>query len=352
LSIEKRPFGEHDSMQVDLYTLTNANNLEMKVTNYGGIITSLKIPDKNGKLDDVVLGYNSLDGYVKVNPYFGAIIGRYGNRIKKGKFVLDGKEYKLAINNAPNNLHGGPNGFDTVIWDAETKQDSNSVSIIFKYLSKDGEEGFPGNLEATVTYTLTNDNELKIDYLATTDQPTIVNLTNHTYWNFAGEGSGDILSHELMLNADKYTPVDNTLIPTGELPSVEGTPMDFRMPIAIGSRINDDFEQLKFGKGYDHNWVLNKSTENEMSLAATVYAPISGRYIEIFTTEPGIQFYSGNFLDGSIVGKSGKNYEFRHGFCLETQHYPDSPNQPDFPSTALRPGETYKTTTIHKFSVK
>ena len=352
LGIEKQAFGEVDGKKVDLYTLTNANNVEMKVTNYGGIITSLKVPDKNGNFDDIVLGYNTLAEYVKANPYFGAIIGRYGNRIKKGKFVLDGKEYTLAINNAPNNLHGGPNGFDTVVWDADIKQDSNSVSIIFKYLSKDGEEGFPGNLEAKVTYALTNDNELKIHYIATTDKPTIVNLTNHTYWNLTGEGSGDILSHDLMINADMYTPVDATLIPTGELASVEGTPMDFREATAIGSRINDDFEQLKFGKGYDHNWILNKSAENEMTLAATVYESTSGRYMEIYTTEPGIQFYSGNFLDGTIVGKSGKNYKFRDGFCLETQHFPDSPNQPNFPSTVLRPGETYETTTIHKFSVK
>ena len=352
LNIEKQAFGEVDGKKVDLYTLTNANNVEMKVTNFGGIITSLKVPDKNGNFDDIVLGYNTLAEYVKANPYFGAIIGRYGNRIKKGKFVLDGKEYTLAINNAPNNLHGGPNGFDTVVWDAETKQDSNSVSIIFKYLSKDGEEGFPGNLEAKVTYALTNDNELKIHYIATTDKPTIVNLTNHTYWNLTGEGSGDILSHDLMINADMYTPVDATLIPTGELASVESTPMDFREATAIGSRINDDFEQLKFGKGYDHNWILNKSAENEMTLAATVYESTSGRYMEIYTTEPGIQFYSGNFLDGTIVGKSGKNYKFRDGFCLETQHFPDSPNQPNFPSTVLRPGETYETTTIHKFSVK
>lgn len=352
LSIEKQPFGEVDGKKVNLYTLTNANKIEMKVTNYGGIITSLKVPDKNGHFDDIVLGYNTLAEYIKNNPYFGAIIGRYGNRIKLGKFTLEGNEYTLATNNPPNALHGGPKGFDKVVWDAKTTQDSNSVSIQFSYLSKDGEEGYPGDLNVIVTYILTNENELKIDYLATTDKPTIVNLTNHTYWNFAGEGSGDILNHQLMINADKYTPVDNTLIPTGEIASVEGTPMDFRVPTAIGSRIDDDFEQLKFGKGYDHNWVLNKSIENEMTLAATVFEPTNGRYMEIYTTEPGIQFYSGNFLDGSIVGKSGKKYEFRDGFCLETQHYPDSPNKPNFPSTVLRPGETYETTTLHKFSVK
>ncbi len=352
LSIKEQPFGEVDGKKVNLYTLTNTNNIEMKVTNYGGIITSLKVPDKNGNFDDIVLGYNTLADYIKNNPYFGAIIGRYGNRIKLGKFILEGNEYTLATNNPPNALHGGPKGFDKVVWDAETSQDSNSVSIQFSYLSKDGEEGYPGDLNVDVTYILTNENELRIDYLATTDKPTIVNLTNHTYWNFAGEGSGDILNHQLMINADKYTPVDNTLIPIGELASVEGTPMDFREATAIGSRINDDFEQLKFGNGYDHNWVLNKSVENEMTLAATVFEPTSGRYMEIYTTEPGIQFYSGNFLDGSIIGKRGKNYEFRDGFCLETQHYPDSPNKPNFPSTVLRPDETYKTTTLHKFSVK
>ena len=350
--ITSQHFGETDGKQVELYTLTNANNIEMKVTNYGGIITSLKLPDKNGKFDDVVLGYNNLDEYVKNNPYFGAIIGRYGNRIKEGKFTLDGEEYTLAINNAPNALHGGLKGFDKVVWNAQTKQDSNSVSIQLNYLSKDGEEGYPGNLEATVTYTLTNENELKIDYLATTDKPTVVNLTNHTYWNFKGEGTGDILGHILMINADRYTPVDNTLIPTGELAPVENTPMDFRTPTEIGARIGQDFEQLKFGHGYDHNWVLNKFPKDSISLAATVYEPTTGRYMEIYTTEPGIQFYSGNFLDGSIVGKSGKKYNFRDGFCLETQHFPDSPNEPDFPSTVLRPGEIYSTTTINKFSVK
>ncbi|MEJ2053662.1 MAG: galactose mutarotase, partial [Calditrichaceae bacterium] len=258
LSIKKQPFGQIDSIQVQLYTMTNANGIVMTVTNYGGIITSLKLPDKNGKFDDVVLGHNNLADYVKVNPYFGAIIGRYGNRIKEGKFVLDGKEYTLATNNPPNALHGGVKGFDKVIWDASMSQDMNSVSLQLKYLSKDMEEGYPGNLNVTVIYTLTNENELIINYSATTDKPTIVNLTNHTYWNLAGEGSGDILNHVLMLNADYYTPVDSTLIPTGEIAPVQGTPMDFTTPTAIGARINDDFTQLKYGNGYDHNWVLNK----------------------------------------------------------------------------------------------
>jgi aldose 1-epimerase len=352
LKIDKEIFGEVDGIPIGLYTLTNANQVEMKVTNYGGIITSFKIPDKDGNLGDVVLGYANLEGYVNNNPYFGCIVGRYGNRIGNAKFTLDGREYILAKNDGKNCLHGGIKGFDKVIWEAEMHKDQESVSIEFHYLSKDGEEGFPGNLNATVMYTLTNDNVFKIDYEAKTDKPTVVNLTHHTYWNFAGEGSGDILNHELMLNADAYTPVDENLIPTGEILSVEETPMDFKTLTPIGDRINSDYEQLKFANGYDHNWVLNKPTEGDLTLAAKVYEPKSGRVMEIFTTEPAIQFYSGNFLDGSIVGKSGKAYKIHSGFCLETQHYPDSPNNPNFPSVVLRPGETYRTTTIHKFSTK
>jgi aldose 1-epimerase len=350
--IEKEIFGEIDGIPVDLYTLTNDNQVEMKVTNYGGIITSFKIPDRNGTLGDVVLGYANLEEYVKNNPYFGCIVGRYGNRIGNAKFTLDGREYTLNKNDGKNCLHGGIKGFDKVIWKAETYKDKESVGIEFHYLSKEGEEGFPGNLDVTVKYTLTNDNIFKIDYLAKTDKPTVVNLTHHTYWNFAGEGSGDILNHELMLNANAYTPVDENLIPTGEILSVKGTPMDFTTPTAIGNRINSDYEQLKFSNGYDHNWVLNKPTEEDLVLAAKVYEPISGRVMEILTIEPGIQFYSGNFLDGSILGKSGNSYKIHSGFCLETQHYPDSPNKPNFPSVVLRPGETYRTTTIHKFSIK
>ena len=350
--IHKQVFGEFEGEKVDIYTLKNANQVEIKITNYGGIVTSIKLPDKNGGFDDVVLGYNNLNDYVNNNPYFGCIVGRYGNRIGKAKFTLDGKEYTLAKNDGENSLHGGLKGFDKVLWDAELLTGNDSQSLKLTYVSKDGEEGFPGNLKVIVTYTLTDANSFIIDYLATTDQPTIVNLTNHTYWNLAGEGSGDILNHQLMLNASAFTPVDQGLITTGKFWSVENTPMDFRKPIAIGERINSDYEQLKFGKGYDHNWVLNSTDRNNPTLAARVYEPVSGRVMEVFTTEPGIQFYTGNFLDGSITGKSGKAYGFRNGFCLETQHYPDSPNKPEFPSVVLNPGEKYKTTTIHKFSVR
>ena len=352
MKVEKKPFGETDGKKVDLYTLTNAKGVVMAVTTYGGIMVSLLVPDKAGKMGDIVLGYNDVAGYVKNNPYFGSTVGRYGNRIGKAKFSLDGKEYTLAANNGENSLHGGVKGFDKVVWDAKEVKADNAVGVELKYLSKDMEEGFPGNLSVTVTYWLTNDNEFKLDYLATTDKATVVNLTHHSYFNLAGEGSGDILGHELMMNADKYTPVDVGLIPTGELPAVEGTPMDFKKPTAVGARIDADFEQLKFGKGYDHNWVLNQKKPGEMTLAATVYEPKSGRFMEVMTTEPGLQFYTGNFLDGSIIGKSGKAYAFRNALCLETQHFPDSPNKPDFPSVVLQPGETYKTTTIYKFSTK
>lgn len=352
MKILKESFGEFEGAEVDIYTLKNANQVEIKITNYGGIVTSIKLPDRNGKFDDVALGYDNLQNYVDNNPYFGCIVGRYGNRIGNAKFTLGGKEYTLAKNDGENNLHGGLKGFDKVVWDAEPVIGEGSQSLKLTYLSKDGEEGFPGNLNVAVTYTLTDDNSFIIDYLATTDQPTIVNLTNHTYWNFAGEGSGDVLKHELMLNADSFTPVDQGLITTGEIRSVGNTPMDFTKPTAIGDRIDSDYEQLKFGKGYDHNWVLISGESDGLELAATVYEPVSGRFMEILTTEPGIQFYSGNFLDGSIIGKSGRPYEFRGGFCLETQHFPDSPNKPEFPSVELNPGETYKTSTVHKFSVK
>ena len=352
LNISKESFGVVDGTPVDLYTLTNSNNITMKVTNYGGIITSLMVPDKNGKNADIVLGFNKVDDYVANSPYFGAIIGRYGNRIAKGKFSIDGEDYTLAVNNGANALHGGLKGFDKVIWDAKTSSNDKSVSLTLHYLSKDGEEGYPGNLDVTVVYTLTNENTLEIQYTATTDKATIVNLTNHSYYNLAGEASGDILNQELMINADYFTPVDSGLIPTGELKPVKDTPFDFTTPHAIGSRIAEDNPQLKAGGGYDHNFVLNKENVSDTVLAATAYEPNSGRFMEIYTTEPGIQFYSGNFLDGTITGKSGTKYGFRNGFCLETQHYPDSPNQPQFPSTVLRPGETYSTKTIEKFSVK
>ncbi len=346
-SFGKTPQGQ----QVRLYTLTNAHGLKAKIMTYGAIVVSLEVPDKSGKMGDIVLGYDNLDSYVKNSPYFGAIVGRYGNRIGKGRFTLDGVTYdKLAINNGENHLHGGIKGFDKVVWTDEPVRRSNAVGVKLSYLSKDGEEGYPGNLQATVTYTLTKDNELRIDYLATTDKPTPVNLTHHGYWNLTG-GQRDILGHMLTLNADQFTPVDNGLIPTGDLLPVKGTVMDFTKPTPIGERIESDFEQLKFGGGYDHNWVLNKGGK-DMILAARVYEPTGGRVMEVYTKEPGIQFYSGNFLDGTITGKGGTVYQHRWGLCLETQHYPDSPNKANFPSTILRPGQKYETTTVYRFSAK
>ena len=348
--IQKQAFGKTtDGQAVDLYTLTNASGVEARIMTYGGIVVSLKVPDRNGKLGDVVLGYDNLEGYLKENPYFGALIGRYGNRIAKGKFTLDGRQYTLAQNNGENHLHGGIKGFDKVVWKARELKSKDGVGLRLTYLSRDGEEGYPGNLSVTVIYTLTDKNELKIDYAATTDKKTIANLTHHSYFNLAE--SGDILGHELMLNADRFTPVDKGLIPTGELRSVKGTPMDFTEPTPIGARIEQKDEQLGFGLGYDHNWVLNKKGA-ELSLAARVFEPTTGRVMEVYTTEPGIQFYSGNFLDGSIKGKGGKTYHKRYGFCLEAQHFPDSPNKPSFPSTVLSPGQKYAQTTIYKFSVK
>ncbi|MCI0490666.1 MAG: galactose mutarotase [Blastocatellia bacterium] len=348
--IEKQPFGKtSDGQAVDLYTLTNTGGVEVKITNYGGTVVSLKVPDRNGHKADVVLGHDNLDGYMTNNPYFGSIIGRYGNRIGKGRFSLNGQEYTLAKNNGENHLHGGIKGFDKVVWEAKEIDDKDGAGLSLNYVSKDGEEGYPGNLSVTVVYTLTDDNELKIDYTAATDKDTVVNLTHHSYFNLAGEGS--ILDHELMLEAGRFTPVDTGLIPTGELRSVKGTPMDFTQPTAIGARIDDDYEQLVLGKGYDHNWAL-ESGGGKLSLAARVSEPKAGRVMEVYTTEPGIQFYTGNFLDGSITGKGGQVYQRRYGFCLETQHFPDSPNKPDFPSTLLKPGRKYMTTTVYKFSAK
>lgn len=352
MEIEKHTFGKTaDGTPVEIYTLTNANGLKAKITNYGGIVVSLLVPDRDGKPGDVVLGYETLEEYIENNPYFGTLVGRYGNRIARGKFTLEGIEYTLAQNDGENHLHGGPKGFDKVVWKADAFRSKNSVGLKLTYLSKDGEEGYPGNLSVTVVYTLTNDNELKIEYTAVTDKVTIVNLTHHGYFNLAGAGLGDILGHELMIKADRFTPVDKGLIPTGELRSVKGTPMDFTRAVAIGARIDQAAEQLVLGGGYDHNWVLNNG-DGSLALAAKVYEPTTGRVMEVYTTEPGIQFYSGNFLDGSITGKGGKVYGYRYGFCLETQHFPDSPNKPDFPSTVLKPGETYTTTTIYTFSVK
>ena len=350
-SITKEPFGTVDGKQVDLYTLTNANGVEAKITNYGAIIVSLKVPDRNGKMDDVTLGYSKLEEYIKDTPYFGAIVGRYGNRIAKGKFKLEGKEYTLATNNDQNHLHGGIKGFDKVVWDVQTVTRNDTVGLKLTYFSKDGEEGYPGNLTSTVTYYLTNNDEIDIEYEATTDKATPINLTHHSYFNLAGQGNGDILGHEIMINADSFTPVDSGLIPTGELRPVKGTPMDFITPTAIGARVNQDYRQLVYGKGYDHNWVLN-GWDGTMKLAARVHEPTTGRIMEVLTTEPGIQFYCGNFLDGSNIGKGGKIYNHRNGFCLETQHFPDSPNQPDFPSTILHPGEKYSHKTIYRFYTK
>lgn len=350
-TVLKESFGEFEGKNVDIYTLRNSNGLEVKITNYGGIVTSIMVPDKNGKFDDVVLGYNNLQDYIDNNNYFGAIVGRYANRIGNAKFSLNGKEYELTRNNWNNILHGGVKGFDKVLWDAGPVVGENSQSLRLNYMSRDGEEGFPGNLNVTVVYTLSNDNSLSIYYTAETDKPTVVNLTNHTYWNLAGEGSGDILGHRLMLNAETFTPADRGSIPTGEFRSVEGTPMDFRKPTAIGDRIDSDYEQLKFSRGYDHNWVLNSTDSDDPAPAATVYDPVSGRYMEVYTTEPGIQFYSGNFVNVS-AGKSGKPYRPRGALCLETQHYPDSPNRPEFPSVVLNPGEEYNTYTTYRFSVK
>lgn len=346
--LKRQPFGKTAAGEaVELFTLTNKNGMEAAITNYGGIVVSLKTPDRAGKLADVVLGYENLDGYLAKSPYLGALVGRYGNRIAKGKFILNGQEYTLAKNNGENSLHGGLKGFDKAVWKAR----DISPSLELTYTSKDGEEGYPGNLTATVTYTLTGDNELRIDYLATTDKDTVVNLTNHSYFNLAGQGEGDILGHQVEIFADKFTPVDAGLIPTGELRPVEGTPFDFRKPMEIGARIEGKDEQLVRGGGYDHNFVL-ASGGGSLALAARVYSAKSGRVMEVLTTEPGLQFYSGNFLDGTIKGKGGKVYARRYGLCMETQHFPDSPNQPAFPTTVLKPGAKYQTTTVYRFSAK
>ncbi len=351
--ISKESFGTMEGVPVDLYTLRNAKGMEARITNYGGIVVSLKVPDRNGQFGDVVLGFDSLadylsPAYAKSNPYFGALIGRYGNRIGKARFKLAGKEYILAANNGPNHLHGGIKGYDKVLWEAQPRE-GEEPALELHYLSKDGEEGYPGNLTVTAVYTLTNDDGLKVDFTATTDQETVLNLTHHSYFNLAGKG--DILSHEVMIRSDKTTPVDSGLIPTGELRPVQGTPFDFNTPTTIGARIGQNDEQLKFGKGYDHNWVINKPA-GEMGLMARVYEPATGRVLEVLSTEPGLQFYSGNFLDGTLTGKGGWVYQFRNGFCMEPQHYPDSPNKPNFPSTVLKPGETYRNTIIYRFTTK
>jgi aldose 1-epimerase len=348
--IEKMPFGKTaDGTPVDLFILTNSQGMKVHLITLGGIITELHVPDRDGKLGDVVLGFDNLEDYLKGHPFFGAIVGRVANRIAKGKFTLDGKEYSLAVNNGPNALHGGLKGFDKVVWKAVPREDVDNLSLALTYLSRDGEEGYPGNLSASVTYTLTNRNELKIDYSATTDKATPVNLSNHSYFNLAGPASGRVLEHEVMFAADNYTPVDDTLIPTGEIKSVKGTPLDFTKPATIGSRINE----LKGDPvGYDHNLIVRKTGASHLPMAARVTEPKTGRILEMYTSEPGFQFYTGNFLDGKLKGKKGIVYQQHQGFCLEAQHYPDSVNHPNFPSVILRPGKTYSQTTIYKFSAK
>ena len=351
-TIVVEPFGTTpDGTAVEIFTMTNANGLEIKAITYGGIITSLKAPDRDGRLGDVVLGYDNLQGYIDASPYFGAIIGRYGNRIGGARFELDGQVHSLAANDGTNHLHGGIKGFDKVVWEGEPFESEGGVGVIFRYVSPDGEEGYPGTLRVQVTYTLTPSDELLVDYLATTDRATPVNLTQHSYFNLRDAGASDILDHHLMIAADGYTSVDATLIPTGQIAPVEGTPFDFTTPHTIGERISGPHPQLGFGGGYDHNWVLSGTPAEGMTLAARVYEPVSGRTLEVLTTEPGIQFYSGNFLDGSITGKGEVVYQHRSGFCLETQHYPDSPNKPEFPSTILRPGEEYRSTTLFRFGI-
>ncbi|MDE3166316.1 MAG: galactose mutarotase [Acidobacteriota bacterium] len=347
-SVTKKDFGKTpDGHAVELYTLTNSNGMRADIATYGGAIVSLTAPDRAGRFGDVILGMDDLAGYEKQTAFFGALIGRYGNRIGKAQFTLDGKTYKLPANDNGNTLHGGPQGFDKRVW---TAKPGAGAELALTYVSKDGEEGFPGTLTAHVLYTLTDKNELRIDYTATTDKDTVVNLTNHTYFNLAGPGEGTVLNHQVAINASRFTPVDATLIPTGELRSVKGTPFDFHNPTAIGARIDQNDEQLKYGRGYDHNWVLDKGAGG-LTGAATVYEPTTGRVMEVWTTEPALQFYTGNFLDGTLKGK-GKTFAHRGAFCMETQHYPDSPNKPAFPSTTLKPGQTHKSTTIYRFSAR
>ncbi len=349
--IETKPFGKTTSGEsVELFTLSRAGAPSVSITNLGGFVVSMLAPDRAGRTADVMLGYAGLAGYLADSSYFGCLVGRYANRIGKAAFTLDGKRYALAANDGPNTLHGGPTGFCRRLWTAKVKPQKDGDALELTYVSRDGEEGYPGTLTATVVYSLREDGGLVIDYSATTDAPTVVNLTNHAYFNLAGEGEGTILDHELQLEADAFTPVDATLIPTGELRPVAGTAFDFRKPAAIGARIDAADQQIQFGGGYDHNWVL-RGPSGTLRLAARVVEKKSGRQLEVFTTEPGVQFYTGNFLDGKTVGKSGKPYVKRGAFCLETQHYPDSPNQPTFPSAVLRPGQVYRHTTVYRLSV-
>jgi aldose 1-epimerase len=352
LTVEKNQFGKTiDGTDVDQYILSNNNGMEISIITYGGVITSWTAADKNGEYKDVVLGYNTLAEYEAKTPYFGALIGRYGNRISGGKFKLDDQEYTLAANNGVNHLHGGLKGFDKVVWDAKAIVNDSSVSIELSYLSKDMEEGYPGNLETKVTYTLNNEDELSLSYEATTDKPTIVNLTQHSYFNLTADFNQDILNHDIVINADSFLPVDTTLIPTGEFKDVAETPFDFRKPKAIGKHINQENTQLENGMGYDHTWVLN-GQDKGLRFVASAYEPVSGRLLEVYSDEPGIQFYSGNFLDGTLPNKSNGTYQHRTGFCLETQHYPNSPNQENFPSVRLNPGDKYESTTVFSLTAE
>ncbi|MEA2598264.1 MAG: aldose 1-epimerase [Thermomicrobiales bacterium] len=351
-SMTKESFGSVEGQTVDRYTLISAGGMTVRIITYGGIIQSIEVPDRDGNVANVVLGFDNLDDYVTKNPYFGAVAGRYANRIARGTFTLDDQTYQLALNNGPNTLHGGTKGFDKYVWDAVEVMSTDGPALKLSRVSPNGEERFPGTLSVEVTYTLTDDNALRIDYRATTDKATVVNLTNHTYFNLAGEGSGTIEHHELQLNAGNYTPVDATLIPTGEVVPVAGTPLDFSTPRKIGARLRDRNDQLLFAGGYDHNFVLDRPHPGDASLipAVRVDESVTGRRMDVLTTQPGVQFYSGNFLDGSLVGTAGKIYRQGDGFCLETQHFPDSPNHPNFPSTALRPGEAFTSTTVYSFS--
>ncbi len=349
-SISKHGYGTtRDGKAVDEYTLTNAKGMVIKIITLGGIITAVHAPDRSGKLADVVLGCNNVADYETKSSYFGALIGRYGNRIGKGSFTLEGKPYSLAVNDGPNSLHGGLKGFDKQVWAAKEVKSDTGVGLELSYLSPDGEEGYPGNLSVTVTYTLTDDNAIQINYSASTDQATVLNLTNHSYFNLSGSGSGTIYHHIVQINADRYTPVNNALIPTGELAPVAGTPFDFRSPKVINGGLRSSHQQMVYGRGYDHNFVLNRRSSSGLEMAARVYDPTTGRALEVWTTEPAIQFYTGNFLDGTVVGSSGALIRQGDALCLETQHYPDSPNQSNFPTTTLNPGDTYQTTTVYKF---
>lgn len=350
-TVTRSPFGAlPDGTPVEIFTLTNATGMEVRTIPYGAIVVSIRVPDRTNRIGDVVLGFDALDGYLNANPYFGAVVGRYGNRIAKGLFAIDGTTYHLATNNGPNHLHGGIRGFDKRLWRGEPFERGGDVGVVYALKSADGEEGYPGTLDVRVTYTLTPANELTVEYDAATDRPTVLNLTQHSYFNLAGEGIGDILGHRLSIDANRFTPVDSTLIPTGEIATVEGTPFDFRKATAVGARIDADHPQIKNGGGYDHNWVLNGSS-GTLRHAARLEDPASGRTLDVSTTEPGMQFYSGNFLDGTITGKSGHVYRKRGALCLETQHFPDSPNHQNFPSTVLRPGERYRSKTVFAFGV-